>query len=237
MKTKLVYCELRAFKRIKVRLMALTLGFACLYPLAALCQAQDQNNQGEKKDKGVQQHSGKGVPHAASGAQGVRNVASPSEKVRKPSNKINSAPQRQANVSRVPNTSASLRNNARVVNSQPLMPQDTRSGNRTRYSQRAQNQVQFMQPQGNRANRYGGRWIAADAHADWGNSGEHYWNHRHYRWYDGGWLIISPGYAPGYGTGSSVGADVQQTLAAQGYYNGPIDGDIGPRSRRAIANY
>lgn len=36
---------------------------------------------------------------------------------------------------------------------------------------------------------------------------------------------------------SSVDASVQRALARRGYYHGPIDGDIGPGSRRAIANY
>lgn len=35
----------------------------------------------------------------------------------------------------------------------------------------------------------------------------------------------------------SMEASVQQALAQAGYYNGPIDGSIGPMSRRAIANY
>lgn len=35
----------------------------------------------------------------------------------------------------------------------------------------------------------------------------------------------------------SMEASVQQALARAGYYNGPIDGSIGPMSRRAIANY
>lgn len=37
--------------------------------------------------------------------------------------------------------------------------------------------------------------------------------------------------------GNSMGASIQQALARAGYYNGPIDGSIGPMSRRAIANY
>jgi hypothetical protein len=36
---------------------------------------------------------------------------------------------------------------------------------------------------------------------------------------------------------NSLEAAVQLALARNGYYNGPIDGDLGPRSRRAIANY
>ena len=36
---------------------------------------------------------------------------------------------------------------------------------------------------------------------------------------------------------SSMNAAVQQALARSGYYNGPIDGSLGPVSRQAIANY
>ena len=42
----------------------------------------------------------------------------------------------------------------------------------------------------------------------------------------------------GYGVhGSSMASAVQQALARAGYYNGPIDGSLGPISRRAISNY
>lgn len=37
--------------------------------------------------------------------------------------------------------------------------------------------------------------------------------------------------------GNSMEASVQQALARAGYYNGSIDGSIGPMTRRAIANY
>ena len=35
----------------------------------------------------------------------------------------------------------------------------------------------------------------------------------------------------------SMEVAIQQALARNGYYSGPIDGNIGPISRRAIANY
>jgi len=105
----------------------------------------------------------------------------------------------------------------------------------------------------NRSNRYGGNWYAANSHAGWSRGGDHFWNGHHYRWYDGGWLIVDNGFWPfgypypyyGYGyydnqpaaVGDSIAANVQSSLAQQGYYNGPIDGDIGPRSRQAIAEY
>ena len=37
--------------------------------------------------------------------------------------------------------------------------------------------------------------------------------------------------------GNSMDAAVQQALARAGYYNGPIDGSLGPVSKQAIANY
>lgn len=36
---------------------------------------------------------------------------------------------------------------------------------------------------------------------------------------------------------SSLEADVQRALRRLGYYDGPVDGDIGPRSREAIRDY
>jgi len=36
---------------------------------------------------------------------------------------------------------------------------------------------------------------------------------------------------------NSMDASVQMALTRSGYYNGPIDGNIGPMSRRAISNY
>ena len=37
--------------------------------------------------------------------------------------------------------------------------------------------------------------------------------------------------------GHSVSASVQRALAERGFYRGPVDGDIGPGSRRAIAHF
>ena len=37
--------------------------------------------------------------------------------------------------------------------------------------------------------------------------------------------------------GNSSNAALQSALAQAGYYRGPIDGDLGPMSRQAIANY
>ena len=44
------------------------------------------------------------------------------------------------------------------------------------------------------------------------------------------------GYGNGYGYGSIAG-NVQAALTELGYYGGPIDGVLGPRSRRAIAAF
>jgi putative peptidoglycan binding protein len=78
-------------------------------------------------------------------------------------------------------------------------------------------------------------WIApASTHAD-----EHWWwRHHHER------VIVEPEidvrvYRETYYTKHhrSLEADVQVALSRRGYYRGPIDGDIGPGSRGAIAAY
>lgn len=97
-------------------------------------------------------------------------------------------------------------------------------------------------------NNYGGLWTQANTHSDWSHDGQHSWNNHNYRWYQGGWLIIdglfnpfysngNVGYSNGGYNGSSMASSVQSRLNQLGYYNGPIDGDLGPGSRNAIANF
>ncbi|MDQ6623551.1 MAG: peptidoglycan-binding protein [Verrucomicrobiota bacterium] len=73
--------------------------------------------------------------------------------------------------------------------------------------------------------------------------GYYYWN--------AGWWYPAYGYNPGYSNyvfdgpiygynnlaPGDVVSETQRSLAAQGYYNGAIDGDFGPRTRAAIRNY
>jgi hypothetical protein len=74
------------------------------------------------------------------------------------------------------------------------------------------------------------------------NNGWWYWN--------AGYWFPAWGYAPsvsfvfdgpiyGYNglSPDQVTINVQQQLAAAGYYEGPIDGELGPMTREAIANY
>jgi len=98
----------------------------------------------------------------------------------------------------------------------------------------------------NRNNNYGGLWYPANTHRNWNQNQHYYWNNHNYQWYNGGWLIIDAGYNPyysnsvygsSYGYQGSVASNVQSRLADQGYYQGPIDGDVGPGTRNAIANY
>ena len=75
-------------------------------------------------------------------------------------------------------------------------------------------------------------------HRDWDRGREHYYNNNRYRWDNGSWVVITTSSRPVYRErGGSVGSAVQSRLARAGYYRGPIDGDIGPGSRRAIASY
>jgi len=187
-------------------------------PLAIHAQTVDPNL---KKDaKNAQQHPGKPVPQVVH-TQQIHTL--PPGTVNNQFNNGNT------------HTTQFHKNNFNGVNQQAVTQQNVQTGNTHGHSHNGpvvQNQAQFT-PQGTRGNHYGGQWVDASVHSDWGNSGEHYWHHHHYRWYDGGWIIFNPGYAGG----GSIPSAVQQSLSQQGYYNGPIDGDIGPGSSNAIANY
>ena len=51
-------------------------------------------------------------------------------------------------------------------------------------------------------------------------------------------VVVSPRpVAVGREVGGSLVVDVQRALARKGYYNGVIDGDLGPRSRAAIREW
>ena len=105
----------------------------------------------------------------------------------------------------------------------------------------------YSSPQYNSGNNYGGNWYPAHTHSDWNQHQQYYWNNHNYQWYNNGWLIIDAGFNPyyldsgysnrGYLNGSSTVANVQSSLASQGYYRGLIDGDAGPGTRNAIASY
>lgn len=94
----------------------------------------------------------------------------------------------------------------------------------------------------------GHRHFAFASHSGWDHNRQYDWNGHHYGWYGNGWYIIDPfpfygaygyGYGPGYGDygGGSVSAQVQSALYQQGYYQGPIDGVVGPGTQAAIAAY
>ena len=220
-------------------------GFAIVLPMSALAEDQNQDGNGKKQDKkeaADQRHKGKpksqATAHVATSSGGsshgqggnVQNKA-----------RVYNASSGQRQVNHVGNRSATVqRSNVSQVTSQSVQPV-----NRVARSQRHQTQVYSgnqnrvfsSQQQYTRSNNYGGLWFPETTHRDWDRNGEHYWNRHHYRWYEGGWLIIDGGFTPYYSNGGSIASSVQMRLADQGYYRGPIDGDIGPGSRNAIANY
>lgn len=84
----------------------------------------------------------------------------------------------------------------------------------------------------------------SSAYRGWDRSRNYSWNNHNYRWYDGSWIIINPGYDySGYRhntvsySGRSEVRDVQVLLARRGYEPGPIDGDMGYRTSRAIERF
>ncbi len=82
------------------------------------------------------------------------------------------------------------------------------------------------------------------SHSGWNHNRQYFWHGHHYCWYNNGWFIIDPFpwypgyYGPGYygyygyNYGGPLSVEVQQALARQGYYNGPIDGVVGRARRR-----
>ena len=204
--------------------LALIASLALILPVSTF--AQDQNSDEKQKDKKSEgkHHGGEASP------QGVVPVT----------RKFRGATVQQSNVPPVTpqgvqpsNRHARSQQNQTQPTVSPMIFQSAQPSSRQARGQQNQSQGRSNQQAYNKGNNYGGLWFAKNTHSDWNREGEHSWNHHNYRWYDGGWLITDGGYTPYYSTAS----DVQNSLAIQGYYHGPIDGDIGPGTRNAIANY
>ena len=216
--------------------LALVIGPGVLAPLAL---AQDDNqDKKDKKDVAGSPDAGHGkkqndkqspkagdVPRAAKGSNeaggqiqketGAGAAVRQGKSYSKSNGNNTNDPQRVTN-------SATRKN---IVNSQngPQISQG-----RTRQSQSVEITVQ-----GNRNNRYNGKWFSGDTHSDWARNGDHEWNNHDYRWYDGGWLIMDAG---DYESGSIV-SQVKVSLTQRGYYDGRISDRLGPHTRAAISNY
>jgi Putative peptidoglycan binding domain len=106
-------------------------------------------------------------------------------------------------------------------------------GGRTAVNSRSDNQVVINNP-------------PVNVYQNWDHGRVHDWDHHHYRWNNGAWIIIDPSYGyyggvapyPGYSGGSgSVVSEVQSALDQNGYHAGPPDGVVGPGTRSAIAAF
>src|SRR5450432_3329970 len=221
---------------------------AIILPMSAFAEDQNQDEKKhEKKNKGTDHLKGKVTQQGAS----VSTVAPRTQgKHVHNEGKVNNASGGQGHVSHILNESAKVpQSNIEAVTSQTVASSNRAGRNQLNQSQTIsglhQNQTRPYsnnQSQYTKSNNYGGLWFVENTHRDWNRNGEHYWNHHQYRWYEGGWLIIDGGYSPyysdaGYSNGGSTASSVQMRLADQGYYRGPIDGDIGPGTRNAIADY
>lgn len=95
--------------------------------------------------------------------------------------------------------------------------------------------------------------IPPSVQRNWDRGRDHEWNHHHFRWAGSSWVLLDPYpygydypdfYSGGYypypyvaNAPDSLGAEVQEALARQGYYRGDIDGATGPATRDAIATF
>jgi len=75
------------------------------------------------------------------------------------------------------------------------------------------------------------------SHNGWDPGRQYNWGGHRYGWYGNGWYIIDVGPYYGYGNYNNEGAQVQSALEQAGYYQGPIDGVIGPGTSAAIAAF
>lgn len=204
-------------------------GTLVVTPAGGTPQARHVHNEGKVNNAS----SGQGhVSHVVSGPETVQrsNVPAMTTQRLQPGSRVAHS-QRNQSISAVTRQSV-----------EPVNQVERGQRSQTQVYSRNQTRVYSNQQQYNRANNYGGLWFAADTHRDWNRNGQHSWNNHQYRWYEGGWLIIDGGYSPyysntGYSYRASTARGVQMRLAEQGYYRGPIDGDIGPGSRNAIASY
>jgi len=228
---------------------------------AAFAFEQDNDQKGKDKKKGhhkgdqaqLQQsaqfggkseknHNEREIKNA--GTEQSRRVSKHEEKVQSftaspmVSQSYQSGGQRQSK-HRSENRNTSSQQNFRTNTGGALISGQSYQPNRVQSSQRTQIEVSSNQRSYTKTNHYGGLWFPENSHHDWNRSGDHYYNSHHYRWYEGGWLIIDAGYNPydeSY-TDGRMAQRVQARLAERGYYRGPVDGDIGPGTRRAIADY
>jgi hypothetical protein len=203
-------------QRITFFSLALITGF-CLQPLPLIAQDQETN---PKDTKGAE-----GAPHAAR----EKPKAVEQDRERVPRGDLSRADKSQDKAGA--NSAGSGRRS---------MDNFSQKGTGTQSVQQTgqgQTQSTAFAVQGNRSNRYNGRWVAGSAHGDWDRTSNHEWNNNNYRWYDGGWLIIEPGASPGYYETGSMVIRVKQSLAQQGYYRGHFTERIGPHTRQAISNY
>jgi hypothetical protein len=206
-------------KRILFLPLAIIIGF---YLQQAPAFAQDQSpKQGDTKDAAGSPKA-RGKLHASKHVGAGIEQGAASREVQS-SGKISSSSSKKA-----------LRSRSTAIQSNRSISQGVQQTNR---SQSSGQQTPAFAVQGNQANHYDGHWSSASSHSDWDQQTNHRWRNHDYRWYDGGWLMIDVSSGPGYVTGGSIGANVQASLAQQGYYDGPIDGDIGRGTRRAISHY
>jgi len=194
----------------------------CIQPL--VLHAQDQGPDTDKKDLKQAGGGGNGGGKSVKADKG-KGSDDGARSYRDSSGSAPASSSRNVNVSRFTDTGSLGDSNTR---------ESVRQTNR---NQSSSSQSTAFAVHGNQSNHYNGQWVSAETHGDWDVHAEHSWNHHRYRYYDGGWLIIDFGAAPVYVGEGTLGSSVQMSLSQQGYYHGPIDGMIGPGTRRAIAHY
>ena len=197
----------------------MAVGLGCLLlPVSVFAQDQDQGKQGAEVKGGDHGGKGEATKEVKKGPQ--RDVTGGAGKAEHATKTDRTVDEKRARDTSTQSTSVSHQEIQRSSSTETAVSRD-----------------RSISVKGDRSNHYNGQWIAADTHSDWDQNSVHVWNNHHYRWYDGGWLIIDDESGPGYYETGSIVVRVKQSLAQAGYYQGHFTETIGPHTRRAISNY
>ena len=211
----------------KLLTLGLTIALSGLMSQPALAKSKDDDDKkhGQKSSKSEKKHSA------------PRPVVVSSERQR------GTIPQRSVVIEQRDGPSPSSQSRSRGSSS-------NRSYDSSRYSNR--NDSRYSNDNDRGWSRYEYYRAPSHAYRGWDRGRNYSWNNHDYRWYGGSWVIVTPSYdyngysgyrgssyrSSSYGSVSrSEVRDVQIQLTRRGYSPGPVDGDMGNRTRSAIEHF
>jgi Putative peptidoglycan binding domain len=244
----------------------LTLATVLLVGLASVQAAQTDDQQKKKKKKAQTTTQATPAPKKGGTQTSNRRVSTQTTKPHVSSQTTSSQPSKK-HVTSQPGSNQQVTNRYyKNKKAQSNVAANTNYNQRTKKSQQTNvvtnNNAKWNKKAYKQFKRSGNEWSYSTAQR-WNWRQRHdrnWWRHSNYRlvrygggyWYwNSGWWYPAYGYDPyyshyvydgpifgyGYAAPGDVTVEVQRALAQQGYYYGPIDGILGPGTRRAIQRY